>query len=115
MQFVIIFHGFDFNFSLIFSSYCISIMLYTPKIADYLKILTDEKVRYFVVINFGECSKSTREKLYSKLQSWTKYLRQTLVFVSTREYGKSSISIFQKFFASIEKAFILGERLSSMI
>ena len=35
-------------------------MLYMPKIADYLKILTGE-------INFGKCFKSTREKFYSKL------------------------------------------------
>ena len=36
-----------------------------PKIADYLKILTD-KVKYFALINFDEYFKSTREKLYSK-------------------------------------------------
>ena len=42
-------------------------MLYMPEIADYLKILTDEEVKDFVVINFGECFKSTREKLYFKL------------------------------------------------
>ena len=29
-------------------------MLYVPKIGDYLKILTDNKVKDFVVINFGE-------------------------------------------------------------
>ena len=27
-------------------------MLYIPKIDDYLKILTDEEVKYFVAINF---------------------------------------------------------------
>ena len=32
-----------------------------------LKILTDEKVKDFGVINFGEYFKSTRERLYSKL------------------------------------------------
>ena len=35
--------------------------------ADYLKIMTDEEVNYFVLINFGECFKSTRQKLRSKL------------------------------------------------
>ena len=36
-----------------------------PKIADFLKILTNEELKAFVVINFGECFKSSREKLYS--------------------------------------------------
>ena len=39
-------------------------MLYIPKIDDYLKIFTDEKVKHFVVINFSEYFKSTRKKLY---------------------------------------------------
>ena len=29
-------------------------MLYIPKIYDYLKVLTDEKVKDFVAIKFGE-------------------------------------------------------------
>ena len=32
-----------------------------PKIAKYLKIWADEEVKDFVVINFDECFKSTRE------------------------------------------------------
>ena len=44
-----------------------SMMMYMPKITDYLKILTDKEVKNFVVIDFGECFKSTREALYSKL------------------------------------------------
>ena len=36
------------------------------KIADYLKILTDEEVKDSLVINFGECFKSTREAFYFK-------------------------------------------------
>ena len=35
--------------------------------ADYLKIMTDEEVNCFVLINFGECFKSTRQNLGSKL------------------------------------------------
>ena len=35
-------------------------MLYVPKIDDYLKILTDEKVKDFVAINFSEYFKSIR-------------------------------------------------------
>ena len=42
-------------------------MLYMSNIADYLKILIDEEVKEFVVINFGECFETTRELLYSKL------------------------------------------------
>ena len=42
-------------------------MLYLPKIDDYLEILTYEKVKDFVVINFSEYIKSTKEKLNSKL------------------------------------------------
>ena len=42
-------------------------MLYIPKIDDYFKILTDEKVKDFIPINFSEYFKSTREKLCSKL------------------------------------------------
>ena len=51
-----------------FSRYFItSMMLYMPKSTDYLKILTDKEVKDFVVIDSGECFKSTREALYSKL------------------------------------------------
>ena len=32
-------------------------MLYIPKIDDYLDILTDEEVKYFVAINFSESIK----------------------------------------------------------
>ena len=42
-------------------------MLYIAKIDDYLKILTEEKVKDIVAINFSECFKSTREILCSKL------------------------------------------------
>ena len=37
-------------------------MLYFPKIDDYLKILTDDEVKDFVVINVSEFFKSIREK-----------------------------------------------------
>ena len=42
-------------------------MFYIPNIGDYLKILTDIKVKDLVVISFGEYFKSMKEKLYSKL------------------------------------------------
>ena len=37
-------------------------MLYIPKIDNYLKILTDEEVKDFVVISFNEYFKSIREE-----------------------------------------------------
>ena len=47
-------------------------MLYIPKIDNYLEILTDEEVENFVAMNFSECFKSTKEKLYSKTKQKTK-------------------------------------------
>ena len=41
-------------------------MLYIPKVYSYLKTLTDDEVRDFVVINFGEYFNSTKQKLSSK-------------------------------------------------
>ena len=41
--------------------------MYNAKISDYLKVLTEDEVKDFVVINFGEYFKSTKEELYSKL------------------------------------------------
>ena len=37
-------------------------MLYIPKIDDYLKILINEEVRDFLVINFSEYYKTIREE-----------------------------------------------------
>ena len=37
-------------------------MLHISKIDDYLEILTDEKVKDFVVVNFSEHFKSAKEK-----------------------------------------------------
>ena len=42
-------------------------MLYISRIGDYLKILTVDEVKYFLIISFDEYFKSTIEKLYSKL------------------------------------------------
>ena len=42
-------------------------MLYIPKIDNYLKTFPDDEVKDFVAINFSEYFKSTREKLFSKL------------------------------------------------
>ena len=54
-------------------------MTHMLKIADYLKILTDERVKDLVVVDFGECYKSTGKTMYSKL-SQEKNLRKTELF-----------------------------------
>ena len=43
-------------------------MLYIPRIGGYLKVLTDDKVKEFLVMSFDEYFQSLREKLYSKLK-----------------------------------------------
>ena len=61
-------------------------MLYIPKINDYLIFLTDEEVKDFVAINFGEYFKSAREKLYSKLieeQNVRKVAESIYIFLIT--------------------------------
>ena len=61
-------------------------MLYIPKIDDYLKIFTDEEVKVFVPINFREYFKSTKEKLYSKLneeQNLRKVAKSLYIFLTT--------------------------------
>ena len=45
----------------------LKIMLHIPKIDDHLKIFTGDEVKDFVVIDFGEYLKYTKEKNYSKL------------------------------------------------
>ena len=47
----------------------------------------------------------------SRTQSCTKYLRQTLYKIA--HYGKTAMSIFKKFCASIDKIFILEGRLGT--
>ena len=61
-------------------------MLYIPKVDDYLKILTDDEVKDFVAINFSEFFKSTREKLYFKLneeQNLRKVAKLLYIFLKT--------------------------------
>ena len=53
----------------------INIMFFIPKIGDYVKILTEEKVKDFVAIHFSEYFKSTEknkilEKLLNDLSSF---------------------------------------------
>ena len=61
-------------------------MLYIPSIDDCLKILTDDEIKDFVVINFSEYFKSTKEKLYPKLseeQNLRKVARSLYIFLTT--------------------------------
>ena len=55
-----------------------NIMLHIPKIDDYIKILTDEKVEAFVAINFSEYSKSIRKK-----QNLRRVARSLYIFLTT--------------------------------
>ena len=58
-------------------------MLYIPKIDDYLKILPEDKVKDFIAINFGQYFKSTKEKLCTKLneeQNLRKVLESLCIF-----------------------------------
>ena len=53
-------------------------MLYIPKIEDYLKILTDEEVKYFEAINFGEYFKSIKEE-----ENLRKVFKLLYIFLTT--------------------------------
>ena len=53
-------------------------MLYIPKIGDYLEILTDEEVKDFVAINFGEYLKSISEE-----QNLRKVAKSLFIFLTT--------------------------------
>ena len=53
---------------------------------------------------------------FPKLQPFTKYVRLSLVFpCEIAHYGKNLISVFQEFFASINKILILAGRLSTRL
>ena len=61
-------------------------MLYIPKIDDYLKILIVVEVKDFVATKFSEYFKSTREKLYYKLneeQNLRKVTKSLYIFLTT--------------------------------
>ena len=64
-------------------------MFYIPKIDDYLKILTNEKVKDFVAINFSECFKSIREKqILAKVAKWL------YIFLATPDKVKKYAELF---------------------
>ena len=73
-------------------------MLYIQKIYDYLKILTDDEVKDFVALNFGEYFNSTRDKLYSKLieeQNLRKVAKSLYIFLTTPNEVQIYVEIMQ--------------------
>ena len=71
------------------------ILLYIPKIGDRLKILTLNEVKDFVVINFGEYFKSTREKLYSKLNEEQSLDETLYIFLTTSDNVEKYVEMMQ--------------------
>ena len=64
---------------------------------------------------FGLEMNSTKYWMKLSLQSWTKYLRQTRVFLWNRALREESNFYLPEFFASIDKIFILGAGLRTRI
>ena len=63
-------------------------MFYFQKIVDFLKNLTDNELKDFMVINFSEYFKSMREKLYSKLseeQNLREFIDLLYIFLATTD------------------------------
>ena len=61
-------------------------MLYNPKIDDYLEILTDEKVKDFVAINFSEYFKLIEEE-----QNFRKIAQSFYFFLTTPDKAQSDL------------------------
>ena len=61
-------------------------MSHIPKIDDYLKILTDEKMNYFVAINFSKYFKSIREE-----QNLRKVAKLLYIFLTTPHEGEKYV------------------------
>ena len=79
----------------------LSITLYIPKIDDYLKILTDDKVKDFVVINFSEYFRYAKEKVYSKLneeQNLRKVVETLYIFLTTPDEVEKYVEMVIKVF-----------------
>ena len=61
-------------------------MLYLPKIDDYLKILTDEKVKDFIAINFREYFKSIRKE-----KNFRKVAKLIYIFLTTPDEVEKNV------------------------
>ena len=73
-------------------------MLYFPKIGDYSKILTDDKLKDSVVINFFEYFKPMKKKLYSKLskkQNIRKTVESLFIFLTTLNEIKKYVEVME--------------------
>ena len=74
-------------------------LLYIPKIDDYLKILTDEEVKDFLLaINLSEYFESTREKVSSKLneeENLRKVAKSLFFFLTTSGEVEKYVEIMQ--------------------
>ena len=84
-------------------------MLYIQKINGYLKILTDDQVKDFVVINFGEYFKSMREKLYSKLseeQNLRKIAEALYIFLTIPVEVEKYVEMMQSSSSDIDIAYV---------
>ena len=69
-------------------------MLYIPEISDYLKFLTNDRVKDFLVINFREYFKSKIEKLCSKLskqQNQKKIVKMLYIFLATPDEVENTL------------------------
>ena len=76
---------------------------------------TWDSVRFWIYrLNHNSLTDQTWSIDRYKQQSFTKYLRLTLVF-EIAHYGKSLISVFQGFFANINKTFIFTRRLDTRL
>ena len=73
-------------------------MLCIPKIGNYLKILSDDEVKDFLVINFSGYFKSMREKLYSKLseeKNLRKFAELLDIFLTTPDDIEKYVEMIQ--------------------
>ena len=73
-------------------------MFYMPKIADYLKIMTDEYIKTCSQ-TFDECFKYIKEKLHSKLgeeKSLRKVEESFLYFLGTPDQVKKYAKLIEK-------------------
>ena len=69
-------------------------MLYIPEISDYLKFLTNDRVKDFLVINFREYFKSKIEKLCSKLskqQNQKKIVKFLYIFLAAPDEVENTL------------------------
>ena len=77
-------------------------MFYIPKIGAYSKILADDELKDFVVINFAEYFKPMNEKLYSKVseeQHLLKSAESLFMFLTTTSEVKNYVEMMQLSFS----------------